>query len=199
MPKMTDPSPEKERDNTALWVTDAEMVRRMGVGINSGRKALQQMRKHPKFPPRSIGGKTYWPSAVDFFDLWNGRRPDVPGLPSDQSHVSLSCMGRARASLEAAKERLVRDMARAAGHSDGRETDPRRRILRHTDPEPDRARWGYTDEDGNHRKIVAGIGAGKVRVTAPDGRKWIEDTKETDPASWQRKRKFVPRKPVTDK
>lgn len=94
-----------------LWVTDAEMIRRMGVGRGSGRKALQAMRKHPKFPPRSIGGKTYWPSAMDFFDFWNGRRADVPGLPSDQAHVTISHTGRRRPVLEAAKARLAQRQA----------------------------------------------------------------------------------------
>jgi hypothetical protein len=178
-----------------LYVTEREIVRRMGVGINSGRKALQEMKKHPKFPPKTIGGKYYWGSMVDFLDLWNGR---AKPLRQDANHEPIA-RRRSWPEIEAAKERLGRDMARAAGHSNGRETDPRRRILRHTDPEPDRARWGYTDKDGNHRKIVAGIGAGKVRVRAPDGCKWIEDAKETDPASWQRKRKFVPRKPLADK
>jgi hypothetical protein len=108
VPTMTDPAPEGiERESSALWVTDAEMIRRMGVGINSGRKALQQMRKHPKFPPRSIGGKTYWPSAVDFFDFWNGRRVDVPGIPAEQAHIKISHTGRRRPGLEAAKEWLA--------------------------------------------------------------------------------------------
>jgi hypothetical protein len=115
---MTDPAPETiERENIALWVTDAGMIRRMGVGINSGRKALQQMRKHPKFPPRSIGGKTYWPSAVDFFDFWNGRRVDVPGIPAEQAHVEISHTGRRRPGLEATKKRLeeIRLKREAAG------------------------------------------------------------------------------------
>jgi hypothetical protein len=110
VPTMTDPAPE----NTALWVTDAEIIRRMGVGINSGRKALQQMRQHPKFPPRSIGGKTYWPSAVDFFDFWNGRRVDVPPIPAGQAHVRISHTGRRRPGLEATEEWLGCRVGRAA-------------------------------------------------------------------------------------
>jgi hypothetical protein len=51
-----------------------------------------------------------------------------------------------------------------------------------------RTRAGFTDEYGNYRKIVAGLRAGQVRVIGPDGRKWIEDAKPTDPAPWQRKR-----------
>jgi DNA-binding transcriptional MerR regulator len=62
-------------------------------------------------------------------------------------------------------------------------------------PEQDRARYGYTDRDGNFRKIVAGLRGGQVRVTAPDGRQWTEAAKPTDPALWHRKRPFKPRTP----
>ncbi len=71
--------------------------------------------------------------------------------------------------------------------------EPRPFRPRHQRPETaeeNRARLGYTDENGNVRKIVAGLGAGKVRVIAPDGRRWTEDAKPSDPAPWQRKRKL---------
>ena len=48
--------------------------------------------------------------------------------------------------------------------------------------EQDRARVGYTDENGDYRKIIAGLRARQVRVTAPDGRKWTEDAKPSVPA-----------------
>jgi hypothetical protein len=80
---------------------------------------------------------------------------------------------RRRPKLEAAEARLI---------VSGRATVPPRRFGSLT-PEQARARDGYTDESGNVRKIVAGLGAGKVRVIAPDGRKWVEDVRPTDPAS----------------
>jgi hypothetical protein len=120
---MTEPAPDKERD--ALWVTDTEMVRRMGVGINSGRKALQEMRKHPKFPPRSIGGKTYWPSAVDFFDLWNGRA----NSPRQEANHEPIAHRRIWPEIEAAKERLGREVARALDAAILRLNTPGRRVL----------------------------------------------------------------------
>jgi hypothetical protein len=55
-------------------------------------------------------------------------------------------------------------------------------------PEKERARFGYTDRNGNFRKIVAGLRAGQVRVTAADGSKWTEDATPTDPKIWHRKR-----------
>jgi hypothetical protein len=82
-----------------LYVTEGEIIRRMGVGIHSGRKALQKMRLHPKFPPQTIGAKRYWPSVVDFLDFWNGRSAAVCEDPQmlDVHH------GRPRPSLEAAR------------------------------------------------------------------------------------------------
>jgi len=101
-----------------LYVILEEIPALMGVGINSGRKALQEMRKHPKFPPRSIGGKYYWPLVKDFLDIWNGRRVDVRGVPAEQAHVEISNMGRRRPGLEATKRRLAERMASKADVSD---------------------------------------------------------------------------------
>jgi hypothetical protein len=92
----------------ADYVTQGEIVRRMGVGINAGAKALQQMRKHPKFPPKTIGGKYFWPSVVEFLQFWNGRIVDAPGISAGQedNHGQTTNTGRARPRLAAAKERL---------------------------------------------------------------------------------------------
>src|SRR5882757_8953329 len=100
---MTEPAP---------YVTDGEIARRMGVGINAGRKAVQEMRKHPKFPPKTIGGKRYWPSVRDFLDLWNNRTIDAPGISAGQEnhHGQTEHRGRARPRLAAAEERLGRDL-----------------------------------------------------------------------------------------
>lgn len=102
-----------------LYVTEGQIIQRMGVGRHSGRKALQKMREHPKFPPKDIGGKRYWPSVRDFLDLWNNRSIAAPGNQAgqeQQDNGKTPYRGRAGASLEAAKERLGRRMASAAGH-----------------------------------------------------------------------------------
>jgi hypothetical protein len=101
-----------------LYVTDGEIAKRMGVGINNGRKALQKMRLHPKFPPKDIGGKRYWPSVRDFLDLWNNRTIDAPGNSAGQEHHNgqTTHSGRARPSLAAAKERLGSRVAGSPGH-----------------------------------------------------------------------------------
>jgi hypothetical protein len=107
---MTEPCTiERGRSEPADYVTEREIVQRMRVGINAGRKAVQQMRKHPKFPPKTIGGKRYWPSVRDFLDLWNNRTIDAPGISAGQEnhHGQTAHTGRARPRLEAAKQRLL--------------------------------------------------------------------------------------------
>jgi hypothetical protein len=61
--------------------------------------------------------------------------------------------------------------------------------------EASRARYGYTDNNGNARRPASG--AGKIKVTAPDGRSWIEDANETDPRLWHRKLPFKPKRKLT--
>jgi hypothetical protein len=100
--------PEREAEWT-LYVTEREIVRRMGVGINSGRKALQEMKKHPKFPPKTVGGKYYWGSMVDFLDLWNGRAGPLRQGVSPEPVAR----GRIWPEIEAAKERRGREVALA--------------------------------------------------------------------------------------
>lgn len=92
----------------AVYVTEGEIVERMNVGINAGRKALQKMRLHPRFPPKTIGGKRFWPSVAAFLHLWNGLTLDAPGIPAgqEQPNGQTTHSGRARPSLAAAKQRL---------------------------------------------------------------------------------------------
>jgi hypothetical protein len=92
----------------ADYVTLAVIKKRMGVGIHSGRKALTEMRKHPKFPKATIGGKYFWPSIADFLLIWNGLTVDAPGIAAGQenSNGQTSNTGRPRPRLAAAKERL---------------------------------------------------------------------------------------------
>jgi len=91
-----------------LYLTDTELKRRMGVGINSGRKALQAMRKHPNCPRKDIAGKTYWPAFRAFLDLWNNVSISAPSISAgmETQNEQTSHTGRARPRLAAAKERL---------------------------------------------------------------------------------------------
>jgi hypothetical protein len=101
----------------AVYCTDKELIARIGVGLNSGARALKAMRKHPLCPPRSIGGKTYWPAFRNFLDLWNHNNLAAPGIPAGQekSDGETKHHGRPRHRLAAAKERLARDLASTSG------------------------------------------------------------------------------------
>lgn len=101
-----------------LYVTEKQIIERMGVGINAGRKAVQRMRQHPKFPPKDIGGKRYWPSVRTFLDAWNSHTLDAPGNPAglETNYGKASYNGRARPSLAAAKEWLGGRVDLPSGH-----------------------------------------------------------------------------------
>jgi hypothetical protein len=104
-----------------LYVTEGEIVRRMGVGIHAGRKAVQKMRLHPKFPPKDIGGKRYWPAVKAFLDFWNNLSIDAPGNQAgqEQNNAKTKYNGRARPSLAAAKEWLGGRVDMSPGHRHG--------------------------------------------------------------------------------
>lgn len=106
--------PETVSPKLMLYLTDKQIIKEMGVGINSGRKALQQMRLHPKFPGKNLAGKRYWPSVRAFLDVWNGLTVEGAGKPAGQEdqHEQTPYRGRAWANLEASKERLRRRVAR---------------------------------------------------------------------------------------
>jgi hypothetical protein len=101
----------------AIYCTDKQLIARMGVGLHSGAKALKEMRKHPGCPPRSIGGKTYWPAFRDFLDLWNNRSIAAPGNPAGQEDINgqTDHTRRPRPRLAAAKERMARHLAGTSG------------------------------------------------------------------------------------
>lgn len=103
-------SPIDGRHQIPLYVTEKQIIERMGVGINAGRKAVQTMRLDARFPPRSIGGKRYWPSVVDFLDEWNGRLVAEPATPPPHEPYRR----RSYENLQIAKQRLNKRMEDAA-------------------------------------------------------------------------------------
>jgi hypothetical protein len=60
-----------------LFVTDAELIRRIGVPEKIARAAIQSLDHNPHsgFPKkqRLWGNRRYWPAVVDYFDLYTGR------------------------------------------------------------------------------------------------------------------------------
>ncbi len=73
---MTTPAPATlEREKEKLYVTDAELIRRMGVPEKQARIILRELAtKHPAFPkPQALfGGRRYYPAVRAYFDKMNG-------------------------------------------------------------------------------------------------------------------------------
>lgn len=59
---------------TALFVSDAELTRRLGIGEKTARTAIHTLEKHSGFPPKDplFGGKRYWPAVQAFLDRRHG-------------------------------------------------------------------------------------------------------------------------------
>ena len=74
---MTAPSPDVlEREKEKLYVTDAELIRRLGVPEKIARAALHQFdrEKHRGFPQKQKlwGDRRYWPAVKAFLDRTGG-------------------------------------------------------------------------------------------------------------------------------
>lgn len=74
---MTLPAPETiEREKDKLYVTDNELVRRLGVPLRTGKAVLSMLDRDPKsgFPAKQQlwGNRRYWPAVQAYLDKWNG-------------------------------------------------------------------------------------------------------------------------------
>jgi len=64
-----------EREKDKLWVTDAELIRRMGVPEKTAREALRMLdAQRSGFPQKQKvwGGRRYWPAVQAYFDRQYG-------------------------------------------------------------------------------------------------------------------------------
>ena len=71
---MTDAS---TTERETLWVTDAELIRRMGCPEKIARQAIAALDKDPRrsgFPQKNPlwGGRRYWPAVRRYLDKTNG-------------------------------------------------------------------------------------------------------------------------------
>jgi hypothetical protein len=60
-----------EREKEKLWLTDAELIRRMGVPEKIARAQLRELDRKPSGFPRkqaSWGNRRYWPAVQAYFD-----------------------------------------------------------------------------------------------------------------------------------
>ena len=61
----------QEREQHKLWVTDAELIRRMGVPEKTARQVLRELDDKPSGFPRKQklwGDRRYWPAVTAYFD-----------------------------------------------------------------------------------------------------------------------------------
>ena len=76
---MTQPALETvDRERDQLYVTDAQLIRRLGVPEKMGRAILRELStKHLGFPKKQkfCGGRYYWPAVKAYFDRMNGILP----------------------------------------------------------------------------------------------------------------------------
>lgn len=72
---MTQPAAETlEREKDKLYLTDAELIRRLGVPANVLRPILPNLELKFGFPPKQplFGGRRYWPAVKAWLDKHNG-------------------------------------------------------------------------------------------------------------------------------
>jgi hypothetical protein len=76
---------EFESDPRSLWVTDAELIRRMGVPEKVARQALRELDRNPAsmFPQKkkTWGDRRYWPAVLDYFSQTECRASKMPAPP----------------------------------------------------------------------------------------------------------------------
>jgi hypothetical protein len=76
---MTSPSVETlEREKDKLYLTDAELIRRIGVPEKTMRSMLPGLEKNYGFPKKSplFGDRRYWPAVKTWLDMHNGLTVD---------------------------------------------------------------------------------------------------------------------------
>lgn len=76
---MTAPASETlEREQLKLYLTDAELIRRIGVPDKTMRSMLPGLEKNYGFPKKSplFGGRRYWPAVKTWLDRHNGLTMD---------------------------------------------------------------------------------------------------------------------------
>jgi hypothetical protein len=79
------------RNSSALFVSDTEMLRRIGVSKKIGRIAIRELEKRLAFPPKDplFGNKRYWPAVRAFLDARGGVTtlpPRAIYTPNDAEH-----------------------------------------------------------------------------------------------------------------
>jgi len=80
---MTEPRTETlEREKDKLFVTDAELMRKLGLDPSIARPVIKMLDENNKsgFPQKSKlwGGRRYWPAVKAWLDRTNGLTVETP-------------------------------------------------------------------------------------------------------------------------
>lgn len=78
---MTKPRPETiEREKDKLYVTDAELYRRLGLPREVAKPVIEHLEAKGGFPQKQKlwGGRRYWPAVKAYLDRMNGLTMDAP-------------------------------------------------------------------------------------------------------------------------
>lgn len=79
---MTTPDPETlEREKDKVWISDAELIRRLGVPEKIMRANLRDLDKPGSGFPRKqklYGNRRYWPAVQAYFDQLYGHKLATP-------------------------------------------------------------------------------------------------------------------------
>ncbi len=87
---MTLPAPETlDREKDKLYLTDAELIRRLGVPDRTLRPILPSLETKYGFPPKQplFGGRRYWPAVKAWLDKHNGLMVDPSNLTARRERV----------------------------------------------------------------------------------------------------------------
>lgn len=80
---MTDPAMIETVERPGLYVTDAELIRRLGVPEKTARQAIRMLDadRNSGFPRKSKlwGDRRYWPAVTAYLDRANGL--NIPASP----------------------------------------------------------------------------------------------------------------------
>jgi hypothetical protein len=75
-------TPDKGPPHATLYITDAELIRRLGVPEKIARQAIKEMdaKRDSGFPQKSRlwGDRRYWPAVKAWLDRTNGLKTDAP-------------------------------------------------------------------------------------------------------------------------
>ncbi len=85
MHDIEEPAERSKLRRDVLFVSDTEMLRRIGISEKIGRVAIRELEKRQVFPPKDplFGNKRYWPAVRAFLDARSGLGMEPPQAKGD--------------------------------------------------------------------------------------------------------------------